>query len=489
MRRLNLKRLVRLRFRVPRTRARRRAWALACAAVALATGAIALAHSGSLSRSATGVRAGAERVSPSRITLRGPGLHGEAALTQGAVLANGTRQLFAELRLEAEQTRTAAERAPVALAVVLDVSGSMSGEKIASARDAVAQLVERMRDDDRIAVVLYNHAAWTLVPLARVGDARIDAMARVRTLEASGGTNIPQGVSLGATVLAGAPATHVRRIVLVSDGLDGSGQPLAQISGAVRARASEGVTLSSLGVGTDYAEAYLTALADAGHGNYEFLASGAQLSRFLHRELEEGASTVADAVVADLALPRGWRLVRVYGAQSEPAAEHARVPIGALFAGERRKAVLELEVDAGAPGHAGALGVEVAYRTVDDGAQHVLGGQALRLRAVSTEEAVMASRDTSLHADAVAAAVDEQQRAAIEAWRSGQVDRAVALAQQNIGVLRDMSRAAPSAGLSDRIAEFESDARNFQATSAASQGGRAYGLQRNARRRARAEAF
>src|SRR4051794_32579168 len=66
-------------------------------------------------------------------SFQGPGAHGVLALSNTKVLGGG-QSIFAEVRLTADATEESKERAPLSIAVVLDTSGSMSGEKIDQAR-------------------------------------------------------------------------------------------------------------------------------------------------------------------------------------------------------------------------------------------------------------------------------------------------------------------------------------------------------------------
>src|SRR5688500_2570325 len=121
-------------------RRRRRAWGLAAAAVALAAGGIVLsstprpAIAGPSIAHVPNTPTLAAADEQSRTELQGPGVAGFFAFTEGAALANGMRELFAELRLQGDENGTR-HRAPVSLAVVLDHSGSMSGDKIVQARE------------------------------------------------------------------------------------------------------------------------------------------------------------------------------------------------------------------------------------------------------------------------------------------------------------------------------------------------------------------
>jgi Ca-activated chloride channel family protein len=427
-------------------------------------------------------------VGPARTQFAGPALSGHAALSQGAVLAHGTRTVLAEIGLAASETgAVTATRMPVAIAVVLDTSGSMSGEKIEQAKNAVRQLVERMHPEDQVALVTYNHIAQVVQPLTSVSLTRGELDPMIARIYAAGGTVIPDALELGAAQLTTAPGTHVRRVVLVSDGLDGSGRPVDLVSSTLRTRSAEGLTVSALGIGIDYDERFLTAIADAGRGNYEFLARGGELDAFLRREVDEASRTSIDRIVASITLPNGWRLGRVFGSTPSRQAHTVELPVGAMFAGDSRKLVLELLVDAGAPGGLDSMAVDVRYRTVGDSTVHAVAGGQLALASVPTLELADASRDSEVLARTEAVLLESEQQAAVEAWRQGDIRRAQTISQRNVTRLRELQAAAPAAApaLAGQLDAYAADEATFGNVPSGSAEGRAYGLRSNSARRAR----
>ena len=162
----------------------------------------------------------AQGVGTNIVSFHGSGAHGQIALSHTKVLAGGSSSIFAEVRLTADAAEPSAERAPLSLAVVLDTSGSMEGDKLVQAKRSVIEMVREMRDGDEIAMVRYASDHELVQPLARVGAVRDTLIARIRGLEAGGGTNIPGGLSVGLRALDAAEHGRVRRVVLVSDGLD-----------------------------------------------------------------------------------------------------------------------------------------------------------------------------------------------------------------------------------------------------------------------------
>ncbi|MGF1470013.1 MAG: VWA domain-containing protein [Sandaracinaceae bacterium] len=487
----------------PYGRAARRRMNMAAGAVVLALGGIVLARAGTTEA----LPAPAGTTSPptvetptptpdvaepnARAAIETAELEGFVAFTQGAVLAHGDRELYAEARLEGRPGSGTARRRPVALAVALDVSGSMSGNKIVQARRALAELVAAMHPEDRVAVVTYNHEARVLVPLTEVRRVRAEIDGRVGELFAHGGTNIPQGLELAASRLAGAPPTHGRRLVLVSDGLDNSGQVVPHVVHRVAERAHGGVTTSALGVGIDYDESFLTGVADAGQGNYAFVARGAELATFLGQELEQASRTVAEGTALRFALPPGWRLEEVYGGEVEttPTGER-QLFFGSLFEGERRRVTLRFTVPAGAPGVAGRLTPRLRYAAVRAATDRTVAVDALTLVAVPDPAQVDALRDVTLHAEAVAQAIDHRQAAAVEAWRDGRAEEARRISRRNVQALRQQQREAPAAAaaLGGQLSDVEADIAGFAAP-ADSAAGRAHGLESNASRRSRARRY
>lgn len=467
---------------------RRSLHAVAAGCVALAAGGVVLLRAPSPGVTAP-VTAGPAAPSPDRAeraprrTATGPQLTARVALSQGSIARRAPGHVFAVVDLDADRRADDVRRAPVAMALVVDVSGSMSGDKIEQARRAVLSTLAAMRDDDRIALVTYSDSARVVQPLARAGDVRSYLEGVVPTLEPIAGTNIPAGLAAGAAALGDASDELVRRVVLVSDGRDGSGQSLDAVANGVRLRADRGVTLSSLGVGSDYDDAYMSRVADAGRGNYEFLREGGQLRAFLGRELDAAARTNVDQAAVDLDLPDGWRVARAYGVEPETHGRRVRLPVGAMSAGEHRRVVLDLAVDPGRgpdAASAGALGVSLSWRAVPERRDVRVAVEALPLATVGDEAAALASRDPAVFADAQSVALAARQQDAVEAWRSGRSAEAERIARSNVVALQALQAAAPSPARAAQITRYNADGASFNQMSAGSAEGRAYGLGSNA---------
>lgn len=449
-------------FRSPRIRR-----GIALSAVVLATGGLVLVKS--TASAFPGELPHALATSKNSAAFAGPGARGSVSLSHGSVLAGSSTTVFAEVRLAANPSEGVKVRAPISMAVVLDTSGSMRGEKIEEARRAVLRLVSEMNDDDEITVVRYSDSSEVLQPLARVGSVRAALAARIENLFADGGTNIPSGLSHGLRAIAEAGRGRVRRIVLVSDGLDGSRM---QAEALARSSFGAGITVSSLGIGVDFDEAYMGGVAQSGHGNFAFVKDGAALAKFLHRELEETSGTTIENARVRLALPPGVTFVSATGADRVPSEGGVELALGSLFAGDERRVIVELAVSADS---ALAIGAHASWSRVG-GSAATVDVPTLRLVPTSSLAEVEASRDGAVLANATSVTASKRQLEAANAYASGDVKRAEQITADNERVLAQAMAIAPAPvarGLAAQKSTYSALRESFARTAPESVAGKA----------------
>lgn len=422
-------------------------------------------------------------------TFRSAGLSGSVELSQRALRAGEEGALFAEVNLVADDAAPGST-SPVAVSLVLDTSGSMRGEKIEQARMAVREMVAQLGDEDLFSLVTYESQAHVRIALTAVRELRHSIASHVNAIVAGGGTMIPPALELGATSLRVAPAGYVRRVVLVSDGQDGSGQGTTQVRSELQRHAQRGVAFSAMGLGVDYNEAFLTNVADAGSGNYAFVAGASDLPPFLAGELQSVRSTAFDNVFAELTLPQGWRVHRAFGVVHTSRAGVVSIPVGQLAAGQTRKVIVELRGQAGEVGAEQTFAARLRFRSLADSEVQTLPVEALSVVTVESESEAFAARVQGVYTRTNAVAIDEAQRDAVEAWRGGDAARAEELTQGNRVRLEALRAVAPSdlaPELQRQEAAFALDQVNFRSHSAGSAQGRAYGLSSNSSRRQRSQ--
>ena len=190
----------------------------------------------------------------------------------------------------------AGERPAVNLALVLDRSGSMQGDRIARAREAAIAAVQRLDERDYVSVVVFDDRIDVLAGAQTASEANKAAIVeKLRTVEARGSTAIFGGVSAGASEIRKNLARKlVNRIVLLSDGEANVGPSSPEELGLLGASlVKEGVSVSTLGVGLGYNENLMAALATRSDGNTYFIENGDDVPRIFDAELGDAFQVAA----------------------------------------------------------------------------------------------------------------------------------------------------------------------------------------------------
>lgn len=272
--------------------------------------------------------------------------------------------------------------------IILDRSGSMSGEKVMHAQAAVRELIQQLTSDDRFALVTYSDDAAITIPLSPVNTQNRSAwLAQVARIQTDGGTNISRGMDVGLALVEGARANgRTPHMILISDGLANQGD--ASHEGLVRRarRAAQGeFMLSAVGVGLDFNEFLMNGLADAGTGNYYYLRDATELSSVFAREFDAARSTVVSGLAVQIDPAPGVRVVDAAGYPLETNGTRTIFRPGALFAGQERRVWVTFNVPQQTVGEYDVGRFSLAYQR--DGARQELSfADVPRVACVQGEE-------------------------------------------------------------------------------------------------------
>jgi Ca-activated chloride channel family protein len=181
---------------------------------------------------------------------------------------------YALVRIVAPEAPAATEsviRTPLDIALVIDRSGSMSGQPLETAKECAVRIVKGLRPDDRISIVTFDDAINVVQPLVAVGDAK-DIEARVRSIHSGGSTNLFGGWEEGAKQLAPfVKKERIARVILLSDGQANQGLiNESEIFTHVAKLAGTGITTSTIGLGHGFNESLLSGMAKSGEGAANF---------------------------------------------------------------------------------------------------------------------------------------------------------------------------------------------------------------------------
>lgn len=268
------------------------------------------------------------------------------------------------------------QRTPVSMAVVLDTSGSMSGNKIVNAQSAARELVERLHDGDILTLVGFNHDAYTVLNRVRLGADRTAAYNAIAGLSAGGGTCIQCGMQSAYTSLEESPNSHQPRVIVLSDGRgSASADTLQSVAAAAQQRLS--VTSAAIGLGRDINEVTMGAIATGGTGDYYFMHNSGALADILNQELNQLQTTIASNVILELNPADGVTVgdIPVFGVRRD--GNSLIVPVGNLSAGGEREFLVPLTLPEGALGQ--VISANLIFKDLEGTSQEIaLAGELAR---------------------------------------------------------------------------------------------------------------
>ena len=174
-------------------------------------------------------------------------------------------------RPQSPSVETSTKLAPIALALALDTSGSMSGKPIADAKAAMRTLIETLKPTDQGAIITFSATVSVARGLTSDKDALI---ASTNAASAGGNTAIFDAVGAAVDVLSSVPPQTRRAIVLLTDGQDNSSRlTLAAVTDRLR---GQGYPLYVVGLGTSLDRPVLQALADGSSGGQAYVAPSSE---------------------------------------------------------------------------------------------------------------------------------------------------------------------------------------------------------------------
>jgi Mg-chelatase subunit ChlD len=209
----------------------------------------------------------------------------------GLLVAGGTQSFgpggYMQTRLESmlpvrlDQTDRR-EDATLALALVIDRSGSMAGAKMELTKEAARATAEALPDADQIAVIVFDTSAQAIVRLQRAAN-RQRILGDIARISASGGTEIYAGLREAVDELLPARARK-KHVIVLSDGVSQRNEEALEMA---EAAAAARITISTVGVGEGADQTVLKAMATRGGGRFYHTRDPASIPRIFSRETSE----------------------------------------------------------------------------------------------------------------------------------------------------------------------------------------------------------
>lgn len=306
------------------------------------------------------------------------------------------------------------------LALAIDVSGSMAGEKLAAARQTAMSVCEALGNADRLTLVSFGtHPLLILDTCVMDAEGRCRAVAAIRGLHIGGQTNVSGGWQLAADHLIAAMRTAPEashRIVLLSDGRANRGwlRP-SEWPQHASMLLSRGIITSAVGIGNGYAEALLGAMVEAGGGRLHDAEHASDMHDVVLGELRESRGAALQRTSLRVTVPHTLQVEVVGPWSSTVKAGVIEIQTGLLLPDHARRIVLRLTCPA-APVESQINIGATASGFLPDGSDVVQAPVAhAELRFVRGQEIRMQERDV------------DRSLAALQAWHAAVLRQAVGL--------------------------------------------------------------
>jgi Ca-activated chloride channel family protein len=285
-------------------------------------------------------------------------------------------------------------RPPLSLAVVVDVSGSMQGDKIALVREGLGLLIDGMRDGDRLSLISYSDGVSVLSPLTAVESERASMRRMADGLVAEGGTNLAAGLEAGYRAIQdGYEPGRQHRVILLSDGVPTAGviDPNAILASS-RAYNSDGIGVTTIGLGSDFNVDLMRGLAQQADGNFYFLEDVGAVKEVFEEELSFFLVPVAFDVSLKVEAGSDYDFGRALGTPFwANTTRGGRLDVPSVFLAHRESDD-DVTEDDGRRGGGSSLLVELMPRaSTSDDTQPVVATLDLDFRDPETDEMVQDS--------------------------------------------------------------------------------------------------
>lgn len=354
-------------------------------------------------------------------------------LADRALVRSGARSTrYALVTVVAPTATRTTKRIPVNLAIVLDRSGSMAGQKFVLARRAVEQALAQLKPEDRFALVVYDDSIDVLAESTlATPEAKRGALARLAGIEPRGPTDLSGGWMRGCEQIAfgmtsGDRAQTIDRCLLLTDGLANRGiTDRDELIGHAAALRQRGIQTSTFGVGEDFDERLLAGLADAAGGHFYFLANAEQIPELIASEVGEALEVVMRGAIVEAKLAHGMTgralsRYRLHTTESESGRATLTVDIGDLVSGQEIELVISMDFPTGTDGES----IASEMRVVDAAGSSLSASARLQFAYASHAENDRQPRNREVDRRVAAIFAARARREAVEHQRSHDYERA-----------------------------------------------------------------
>jgi Ca-activated chloride channel family protein len=266
-------------------------------------------------------------------------------LDRGILPAGKKQRAIIKITLDSPKASKTRKRTLINLSIVLDRSGSMSGEKLEKAKEAAIEALRRLGPRDVFSLVVYDTNVETIVPAQNARNTEWIER-RIRTIHAGDSTALFGGVSQGvAEIRKNLKSRYIHRIILLSDGLANVGPSTpADLGRLGSALIKENISVTTVGVGTDYNEDLMTRLSQNSDANAYHVKESKDIPHIFTKELGNIANIIAKKVILNIECPEGVIPISIIGREGRIRGKTIELYLNQLYGEQEKYALIEVEI-------------------------------------------------------------------------------------------------------------------------------------------------
>ena len=278
--------------------------------------------------------------------------------------------IYVLLKVALGKDRRSAPRTPLNIALVLDQSSSMRGEKLYALKAAARRLVDELAPGDYFSLVSFNDRATVVVGCQKV-TSKETIKQHIDSIDARGGTELANGLYTGITEMKGATEhTSLNFLLLLTDGQTyGDAERCIQLG---QEASRQKITIHAMGVGIDWNEDLLDTVVNQCGGNTEYIASADKIMSVFLKKIKDLRDTVTPVSNLRFELAPQFRLKQVHRVSPliaelpalDISSDAVEYNLGQLALHTRYTLLLEMVVSNTVPGVLPVGNVRLAFQPV-----------------------------------------------------------------------------------------------------------------------------
>ena len=204
---------------------------------------------------------------------------------------------------------------PVNIALVLDCSTSMQGERLNVLKATSIELIRQLRIQDMISVVTFNDRAETILPATTQANS-LKNISRVRSLQTRGGTELYQGIRSGfSEVQKNLSPYYVNHVILITDGHTYGDE--ADCLKLAKDAANQNIGISCFGIGGKWNDSFLENIANITGGSCFYVSDPRDIRTFLQEKFNSLGQVLVEGIQLNLHEGPGVKLTYAFRVHPE----------------------------------------------------------------------------------------------------------------------------------------------------------------------------